>query len=497
MNSLLILTMCYIATQARQNVLFLVADDMRPQLGAYDGPDFPNPVHPVMHTPNIDALANTSLLLKKAFVQQALCNPSRSSLLTSRRPDTTHVYDLKHYFRKVGGNFTTIPQYFKENGYMTVGMGKIFHPGEAASGRDDPISWSVPYFHAKDDSYSKKGYSWLAIPRSDYVKEPLQDMVLADNAVKVLREVAPAAKRGEQPFFVAVGFHKPHLPFIFRGEFLDLYPLEDIQLPDNEYAPVNMPSVAWFPFDNLRNYKDIAKVNASGDINTTFPTNIVKDLRRAYYSAVSYTDSLVGQVIQELNNLGLANTTIVSFWGDHGWELGEHGEWCKETNFENAVHAPMMIQIPGVTDRGIITEQMTEFVDLFPTLVEAAGLSPLPPCPEDSSNTILCTEGTSLMPLVTNPNITLKEVVFSQYPRKLGDQSVMGYTLRTQHYRYTEWAAFTKAPIYKPDWSRLYGMELYNHTGDPEENYNHAYDDSYATLRTMLSSLLRKGWRNS
>ncbi|KAK6177205.1 hypothetical protein SNE40_015352 [Patella caerulea] len=450
-----------------------------------------------MYTPNIDALAKKSLLLKKAFVQQALCNPSRSSLLTSRRPDTTHIYDLIHYFRRVGGNFTTIPQYFKQNGYMTVGMGKIFHPGEAASDNDDPISWSVPYFHAKSAPYFEKEHSWMAIPRSEYEQKPLPDMILADNAVRVLQTVAPAAKSGQQPFFVAVGFHKPHLPFVFREEFLDLYPMKDIQLPDNEYAPVNMPDVAWYNFSYLRSYGDISKLNASGEINTTFAPSVVKDLRRAYYSAVSYTDSLIGQVMQELDNLGLANNTIVSFWGDHGWELGEHGEWCKHSNFENAVHAPMMIHIPDSTDNGIITEQLTEFVDLFPTLVEAAGLKPLPLCPEDSTKTILCTEGQSLMPLVTNPNLPLKKAVFSQYPRTVGNQAVMGYTLRTQQYRYTEWPAFNKSPIYKPDWSRLYGIELYNHTDDPEENYNHAYDVSYVKIRAMLSSLLHNGWRHS
>ncbi|KAK6174840.1 hypothetical protein SNE40_013410 [Patella caerulea] len=500
MTDLIIIFVCCLVTiQARKNVLFLVSDDMRPQLGAYEGGDFPSPVHPRAYSPNLDALAKRSLLLKKAYVQQALCNPSRSSLLTGRRPDTTHVYDLTHYFRKVGGNFTTLPQYFKNNGYMTVGMGKIFHPGKEASDYDDPISWSVPYYQAKlkGGHYFSKNHSWVAVPKAEYEKYPLPDDILADHAIKVLREVAPAAKSGEQPFFVGLGFLKPHLPFVFREEFLNLYPMENISLPDNPYAPVKMPEVAWFDFSNLRTFGDIQRLNASGAINTTFPDDVVKQLRRAYYSAISYVDSLVGQVIQELDNLGLANNTIISFWGDHGWELGEHGEWCKQTNFENAVHAPMMIHIPGETDDGIVTEQLTEFVDLFPTLVEAAGLTPLPPCPENSTGILTCREGQSLMPLVSNPDFELKKAAFSQFPRSQNGTDIMGYTLRTEQYRYTEWPAFNGPPTYTPDWTNLYGAELYNHTQDPEENYNRAYDSGYSPIRAVFSSILRKGWRFS
>ena len=478
----------------KRNVLFFAVDDMRPELGCYLGPDFPSPVHPKIHSPNLDALAAKSLLLKRAYVQQAVCSPSRTSLLTGRRPDTTHVYDLYHYFRNVGGNYTTIPEYFKMNGYKSIGMGKIFHPGHA-SDNDDPPSWTEPYFHGIN-YYDKQHDSWLAVPKTQYEKQPLLDQQLAMHAKMTLKKVAPDALSGKQPFFVAVGFHKPHLPFVFAEEFMDFYPADSVKIPDNEYAPVDMPEVAWSAYGELRAYADIHKLNASGDINSTLPNQVVMNLRRAYYSALSYTDGLIGDVLAELKDLGLDNNTIVSFWGDHGWQLGEHGEWCKHTNFELATHAPMMVHVPDVTDNGIVTEQLTEYVDLFPTLVEAAGLKPLELCPMDSTKTELCREGMSLMPLMRDPKTTKwKQRVFSQYPRKPMGKSVMGYTMRTDRFRYTEWPAFTGAPQYKPDWNKLFGVELYDHSTDPEENVNVAHKKEYQDMVKTLSKELHDGWR--
>ena len=483
-----------VRTAQKMNILFLVSDDMRPELTSFLGPDFPSPVHPKVHSPNLDALAAKSLLLRRAYVQQAVCSPSRTSLLTGRRPDTTHVYDLTHYWRKVGGNFTTIPQYFKEHGYVSAGMGKIFHPGKA-SGFDDPISWNEPYFRPVNTTqYDSKAISWRAVPADERLLNPLPDDQIADHAIKTLRKVAPAAVTGENPFFVAAGFHKPHLPFVFPEEFLADYPLGTISLPDNPHAPSKMPPIAWSSYGELRSYQDIKSLNASGEINTTLPDYTVLGLRRAYYSALSYTDELIGTVLQELNNLGLENNTIVSFWGDHGWQLGEHGEWCKHTNFELATHAPMMVHIPGLTDGGIITEELTEFVDLFPTLVEAAGFPPLPLCPVNSTDVANCREGDSLMPLVKNPSqSTWKKLAFSQYPRD--GNNIMGYSLRSDRYRYTEWVHFDSKK-YEPNWKKVVGVELYDHQIDPEENYDYANDAAYQTVRKTLSSQLHRGWRH-
>lgn len=476
------------------NVLLFVADDMRPQLGAYHGSSFPSPVHPPMHTPNIDALANRSLFLRRAYVQQAVCSPSRSSILTGRRPDTTHVYDLVSNFRTVGGNFTTLPEYFKLNGYKTMGMGKIHH-GTDASGGDDAQSWSEPYFHGVP-RFEDKSRSWFAVPDNELTAKPLRDKQIADHAIESLRKLAPSAKTGESNFFVAVGFHKPHLPFVFPESIMQtFYPKYYIRLPPNPYAPVNMPNIAWFDYTELRvSYDDIAALNPSGAINTTLPDQVTLDLRRAYYSAVTWTDQLLGEVISELDRLGLSNSTIISFIGDHGFQLGEHGEWTKNTNFEIATRAPMMIGIPGVTDAGIQSDQLTEFVDLFPTLVEAAGLGSIPLCPDDSTHTALCREGNSLLPLIQDQSTVIKRAAFSQYPR---GEHFMGYTVRTDLYRYTEWVRFDYAPIYKPTWSRVVGAELYDHVTDPEENYNGAHDAGYRRVRRVLRHLLHTGWRHN
>jgi iduronate 2-sulfatase len=202
---------------------------------------------------------------------------------------------------------------------------------------------------------------------------------------------------------------------------------------------------------------------------------------------------LIGRVLAELDNLGLSNNTIVSFVSDHGYTLGEHTEWTEQTNFELATHAPMMISIPGLTGKGIRSEQLTELVDLFPTLVEAAGLKKLPVCPKNSANVSLCSEGSSLIPLIRKPLKPIKKASFSQYPRC----GRMGYSMRTDRYRYTEWTKFSREPDYKAEWGNLCGVELYDHLIDLEENYNHAYDTEYKDIRKELSTMLRDGWRQS
>ncbi|XP_046555768.1 iduronate 2-sulfatase-like [Haliotis rubra] len=451
-----------------------------------------------MYTPNLNRLARSSLVLQRSYVSQAICSPSRTSVLTGRRPDTTRVWDLKHYWRIVGGNFTTIPQYFKENGYRTVGMGKIFHPGKRASGNNDPISWTDPYFLGKDD-YPSNRLLWQAVTEAEERRTPLIDTQIADFAVKTLNDVAPKAKSGEQPFFVAVGFHKPHTPWNYPERFEKYYPLDSLQLPDNYFAPVGMPAFAWHNFSRLGTYKNVRPYNLHdvGSINYTFPKNLTLIMRRAYYSSISFTDYNVGRVVQELENLGLANDTIVSFWGDHGWQLGEHCEWQKETVFELAARAPMMVKVPGLTDNGIVTSQLVEFVDLFPTLVDLAGLPKMKLCPENSSQILLCTEGKSFVPLFKNPNITgWKKAAFSQFPHDKNGRNgldVMGYSIRTDRYRYTEWATFK--PHLRPEWDKLRGVELYDHGIDPEENRNRAQEPSYTNLRSQLSKQLRAGWR--
>ncbi|KAK6186261.1 hypothetical protein SNE40_008331 [Patella caerulea] len=466
-----------------KNVLFIIADDLRPQLDVYKefnlGPT---------HTPNLDELAGKSLLLKRAYVQYALCSPSRTSFLTGRRPDTTHVYDLDHYFRTVGGNFTTMPQYFKNHGYRSVGIGKIYHPGMAASHGNDPISWNEFYRETEEFGAAGHKLSWKAVSDAERQKTPLVDEKIAAQAKRSLNELSKMS----QPFFLAVGFHKPHLPFVFPQKFLSTFPLSEIHLPNNAYAPVDMPRIAWSSYGELRSYNDIGALNATGQPNTTLPDHIVRDLRRAYFSAVSYMDAMVGEVLAEVKKLNLMNDTIISFIGDHGYSLGEHGLWNKHTNFEDAVHAPMMIRVPGLTDQGAVTDQLVEFVDLFPTIVEAAGLPQLTMCPEQSSHIDICSEGKSMVHLMKYPHEQWKTAAFSQYRHG----HVMGYSVRTNRYRYTEWVKFSGAPNYKADLSEVVAEELYDHVQDMQENINLAHHGNSANIVASLKKTLHVGWRS-
>jgi len=335
-----------VASHARMNVLFLASDDMRIQLGA----SRVSGTHR-MSTPHIDALIQKSLFLRRAQVQQAVCSPTRTSLLTSRYPDTTRVWDLYSYFRDVGGNFTTLPQLFREQGYLTTGGGKIFHPGHASgggvghgSGDDSLYSWSTPFFHAPSASYwgpagacSGCGNSWISVSPAAERAVALPDTQIAQNAIASLanfsREGVGRRRAGSRPFFLAAGFHKPHLPFVAPQHFFERYPLDEIELPTDQQPPMGMPRVAWSDWGELRNYADIAALHVEGKPGQTLPRLVTKELRRAYYAAVSFTDHNVGLVVSALEAHGYANNTVVSFWGDHGWQLGEHGEWCKHTNF--------------------------------------------------------------------------------------------------------------------------------------------------------------------
>ncbi|KAH3699905.1 hypothetical protein DPMN_074867 [Dreissena polymorpha] len=488
---LLVYVTCAAPRTGPTNVLFIAIDDLRPDLGCYKGKDFPSSDDPRIHSPNIDALARKSLLLKKAYVQQAVCSPSRTSFLTSRRPDTTHVYDLHTYWRKVSGNFTTLPQYFKNHGRITAGIGKIFHSGF----KDDPISWTEPYNRPDHSSYEDGKTSWMFLNDSQLANDPLVDDKIAKAAVIALQDFATGGKYANRPFFLGVGFMRPHLPFVSPEAFSHYYPASSLHLPSNPYAPINMPDAAWWKSPELISYTDISALHFQGQVNETLPDNKVRELRRAYFSAVSWVDSLVGVVLNELDRLGLSNNTVVSLLGDHGYQLGEHGMWNKHTNFELATHAPMMIRIPGLTDNGIITERVVEFVDLFPTLVDAVGLPSIPVCPENSLNVLTCTEGESLMPLVHNATAAWKHSAFSQYPRHKHGVDIMGYSLRTDKYRYTEWVEFSYQ-THKPDWTRNHGTELYDHTTDPDENHNVASDLAFADLARSLSNRLHAGWRH-
>jgi iduronate 2-sulfatase len=330
----------------RLNVLMIAVDDLRPDLGCY-GADY-------ISSPNIDRLAAASLLLRQAHVQQAVCSPTRTSLLTSRRPDTTRVYDLKHHFRDMANNFTTLPEYFKRRGYASVGLGKIWHPVVCKlTGQIDDIpargvdgSWTMaadkggqPYYHGAFEKYWQNGGpspnstggpcakprgcpSHLGVTAADEAARPLPDTQAVQRGAAALAALA----QRDNPFFLAVGIHKPHLPFIVPEAFLSAYPNASVPLASTPTAPAGMPEVAWSPFGEIRaQYYDVHALNLSGAVNASrgMPDGLARALRRHYYAAVSYTDALVGSLLDALDATGTANHTVVALWGDHGERSAE------------------------------------------------------------------------------------------------------------------------------------------------------------------------------
>ena len=501
-----------------KNVLFFAVDDLRPEFGAYGSS--------IVKSPNLDALASKSMVFEHAYCQIAVCSPSRASLLTGRRPDTNHVWEISkdEYWRDYT-NATSIPQYFKENGYVSIGMGKIFHPG-APSGNDDrAYSWSLPYYHAPLSSkvWYSGGPAWMSY--EGYEDNQLPDGQVADNAISTLQAIKQNRSKGDNtPFFLAVGFYKPHLPFRAPSKYYDLYPpAHQIEPPKNPDVPTGFPPIA----------RALVEIMSYGDIKAFYPnmTKCLTDvqaslygkecripedysrvLRRAYYSCVSFTDTNIGKVIDELEKLGLANNTIIVLWADHGWQLGEHNHWCKHTNFEDATHVPFMIRVPGVTDKGMRSSALVELIDIFPTITELAGLDVPPMCTQDSKQ-LTCVEGTSLTPLLKTPDQQWKKAAFSQYPRpSCGMQqipnepafdnehgeNVMGYTIRVDQYRFIEWYRFNRTTA-TPNWTDIWGTELYDHIEPTvffnDENVNMANDPDKQDLVKELRKTLQAGWR--
>jgi len=288
--------------------------------------------------------------------------------------------------------------------------------------------------------------------------------MVADLAVSTLRGLSK--KSG--PFFLAVGFARPHLPFVSPKKYWELYNPAQIELAPNPYHPKDAPEYALSNSGELRNYTNMP---AEGPI----PDSLARQLKHGYYAAVSYTDAQIGKVLDELDRLGLRKNTIIVLWGDHGWKLGEHGEWCKHSNVENDANAPLLLSVPGMKNAGKHTNALVEFVDVYPTLSELAGL-PLP----------AHLEGLSAKPLLDDPNRSWKTAAFSQYPRK----GLMGYSMRTDRYRFTVWVG-------RNDHSKIDAVELYDHTTDPQENINVAKLPANAELVKRLMDQWRQGWRGA
>jgi arylsulfatase A-like enzyme len=412
--------------------------------------------------------------------------------MTGTRPDTTKVWDLETHFRVAIPNVVTLPQHFKQNGYFAQGMGKLYH-----GGFDDEASWSTPWTTGRPQhrpyaleenravvqrreadagkAAKKKGagrirtngpaYESADVPDNSYL-----DGAVADMAVAALRE---RAGQPGQPFWLGVGFSKPHLPFVAPKKYWDLYDPAKIQLASNPFLPKDAPDYAVQPGGELRNYYGVPP----GRI----PDDFARTLKHGYYASISYMDAQLGRVLDELDRTGLAQNTVVALWGDHGWKLGEHDAWCKHTNVENDTNAPLIISAPGMKSAGQHSKALVEFVDLYPTLAELCGLS-LP----------AHLEGTSLAPVLRNPaRGQVKTAAFSQYPRTdRNGTRLMGYSMRTERYRLTRW-------VHRDEPAKVAAVELYDHQTDPQENVNIAGHSAQAKVLAKLTKQWEAGWRGA
>ncbi|XP_069568306.1 iduronate 2-sulfatase isoform X1 [Brachyistius frenatus] len=514
------LTLAVVGTKERRNVLFIMADDLRTSLGCYGDS--------LVKSPNIDQLASKSQVFLNAYAQQAVCAPSRTSMLTSRRPDTTRLYDFNSYWRVHSGNFTTLPQYFKSNGYYTMSVGKIFHPGIASNHTDDyPYSWSIPAYHPASFRFEKekmcKGEDGklhanllCAVNVSEQPGGTLPDLESTDEAVRLLKSRVNC----DVPFFLAVGFHKPHIPFRIPKEYLSLYPLDQMTLAPDPDVPKLLPPVAYNPWMDVRKRDDVQKLNISFPYGP-IPKDFQLRIRQHYFAAVSYMDAQVGRLLGALDDLGLTNSTVVVFTSDHGWSLGEHGEWAKYSNFDVSTRVPLMLFDPEVTtirdwlkestfpfvdvftqsehsfNSDTVRENIVELVDVFPTVSYLAGLGAPKLCPDESLKEELCTEGRN-QAFQHGDEYSEEHIAFSQYPRPadtpqvnsdlpdLKDIKVMGYSMRNWDYRYTLWLGFNPK-TFQVNTSEVYAGELYMSADDPGQDKNLYNDTDHSVIKKMAS----------
>jgi len=444
----------------KPNVLFIAVDDLANALACYGDP--------VAKTPHLDRLAASGVRFDRAYNQIPLCNPARASLMTGLRPDQIKVYDLDRHFREEVPDVVTLPQRFMAAGYFTARVGKIYHydvpAGIGTEGLDDPASWELTVnpkgrdtddealiFNAEPHRKISAALSWLAADGTD---EEQTDGMIATEAIRLMRE------KKNEPFFLGVGFFRPHTPFVAPKKYFDLYPIESMRLP---YAPG----------DDREDIPTAALAHNNPVPNYGLPEPVLLEAMQAYHACVSFVDAQVGRLLDALDELGLAEKTIVVFWSDHGYHLGEHGGiWQKRTLFEEASRTPLLVRVPGAAGNGRACPRVVELVDLYPTLTEAAGLG----VAEGLA-------GASFMDLLANPEAPRESHAITQILRPADDRlavPVMGCSIRTERWRYTEWAEGAA------------GVELYDHRGDPKEFVNRALhptaedEAAIALLRPLL-----------
>ena len=445
----------------RPNVLMVLVDDLRPELNCYGAGH--------IISPYIDALAAESIVFTRAYTQQAVCAPSRNTLMTGLRPDGLGIHDLQTHFRDRAPDVITLPQYFKANGYRAEGMGKIYHTGHG--NRDDSLSWSTPHWRASsivqqrepvesgDTTRMHTCYPLINGKKIPWVNSAMDEQ-LHDDALTATHAIERMEALKDSSFFLAVGFVKPHLPFVAPAKYWDMYDPGSIQIPSGE-RPDDFPPYAFTNWGELRKYHDIPPTGSLSDEDA-------RSMIHGYYACVSFIDAQVGRLVEELKRLDLYDNTIIVLWGDHGWKLGEYGDWCKHTNYEIDTRIPVIIRVPGKTDQpGRNSDVIIETVDIYPTLCELARLE----VPEHQ-------QGNSFTPALEDAEFEWDDVAFSQYPRshvdEKGRHSLMGISMRTREYRLTRWM--------DRETQELMATELYDHSGNRLEMENLSGSESNEEL---------------
>lgn len=432
------------------NVLFIAVDDLRCELGCYG--------HEIVKSPNIDRLAASGTVFERAYCMVAVCGASRASMMTGIRPSKSRFTSYLTRASEDTPNAKTLNTYFKERGYTTMNNGKMFHHAD-----DNNDGWSIPAWRPHGIASFKLPENVKAIRETGKIRgvpyecadvpdNAYADGATADKSIADMRQLAA----GDKPFFLAVGFLKPHLPFCAPKKYWDLYDEDDIKLPENyRYVPKDSPSAAVHNFGELRAY---IGVPAKGPVSDEMAHNLI----HGYYACVSYTDAQIGRLLDELERLGIADNTIVVLWGDHGWNLGEHTMWCKHCVFENSMHAPLLVRAPGMKPGR--TDAPVEFIDVYPTLCQLSGGSPFDQL-----------QGQSLVPLLKDAQAEWKPAAIGRFGA--------GDTIRTDRYRYSE---------FHDRKGNSMGRMLYDHKTDPRENVNISEHPEMKEIVERLSKELHK-----
>ena len=463
------------ASAPKPNILFIAVDDLRPSIGCYGDR------HAI--TPNLDRLARRGVRFGQAHCQVAVCNPSRASLMTGQRPDTLGVWTLPIHFREAKPNVVTLPQWLRRHGYTAVGHGKIYH-----NPTPDPQSWSEPIRPIQFQRGYAKG--WQArirevqakLPDNDWRKNNLRgpataapviddhklvDGARTDLAIEDLRRLG----QGEKPFFLALGFIRPHLAWISPKKYWNLYDPKTLPVITNGEVTPNTPPYAPSNSYELTHYMDLIDFPKPWDEQRVSDA-VARRLMHAYYASVSFVDAQIGRLLKTLDEEGLADNTLIVLWSDHGWKLGEHNGWGKMSNYEIDTRVPFIIATPGMKSAGQSTDTPVELLDIFPTICDLTGI-----------RTPDFVQGTSLIPLLKNPSATTNRVAHSQYYRKHDGAEYMGYAMRTSTHRFVEWREFGTG--------KVTARELYDHRENHSETVNLIDDAPEKLVQSLTARLLK------